>query len=526
MKPLWRSFRDIIFLLQWLIFCQGFTSLRRLHRRDASQSQKAARNHLVLYRYQIIERVSVLTANSTAWNIWEHCYTSRSKFRKACRHGELIVLRPRLQEESGHNEKEDGEERVADLDWVDHASKALLINRHAFWLVPSTILQVGDTLARIVRCSNDNNSNTSGDHTCYPQSVTGFVTPPPVVTSGRFTALHNSIVYQDKHLAVVDKPEGLVTIGVPRQDLQSALPFCLAPPPAMSASKISLPTSQIYTPRPIHRLDKATRGLLIVAKDAITLTRLSQALAAPPDQPQSKQQRYRVTKTYAALVRGRVATDRGVLDIPIDGKTAISTYCVQRRTRSFTLLHVQPQTGRFHQVRRHLHYGLGHTIYGDTKYDPQFRKSRKEQHQYDNNDGLFLCANRLEFDHPITQETIVVSIELPRKYQRVLEADDEKTPNDDHDNEDDDNDDDDNDDDDNKEATASPTMPNSVGTHRTNSTRSFTSPSFDAYVASVRQEHEADFATTDGVFCTGEPAVDPSKLVRANQGDSEWVDDW
>jgi 23S rRNA pseudouridine1911/1915/1917 synthase len=259
--------------------------------------------------------------------------------------------------------------------------------------------------------------------------VTGEATITPLRAEAE--AIPLDIVYEDAFLAVIDKPAGMmVHAGSGATDsarnrgtLVNALLHHMA---SLST------TGGDLRPGIVHRLDKQTSGLIVVAKDDRTHRRLSEMFA-----------RREVHKTYIALVHGAVKLDRGTLDASISrdqqrrtrmttrrigGRTAISHYQVQERFESryghFTLLEVEIETGRTHQIRVHL-ASIGHPVVGDTLYGaPQkilprleapATRLQKEEAARDalSLDRNFLHAARLQLKHPETDEVLKLKAKLP-----------------------------------------------------------------------------------------------------------------
>jgi 23S rRNA pseudouridine1911/1915/1917 synthase len=216
------------------------------------------------------------------------------------------------------------------------------------------------------------------------------------------------IVYEDESLFVVNKPSGMVVhpaLGHPSGTLVNAL---LAYCPAV-ADVGGLERAGI-----VHRLDKDTSGVIIVAKDERTRTALQKLF-----------KRRRVEKTYLALVEDRVEPREGIIEAPIgrdkrnrkrmavvrSGRKARTAYRVKEYLGGRTLLEVRPRTGRTHQVRVHLSW-IGYPIVGDRVY------GRRRQELL--RDRFFLHAARLEFKHPISGQEVVVEAPLPDELESVL----------------------------------------------------------------------------------------------------------
>ncbi len=244
-------------------------------------------------------------------------------------------------------------------------------------------------------------------------------------------AIPLDIVYEDEFLAVVNKPAGMmVHAGSGATDSarnQGTLVNALLHHMASLST-----TGGELRPGIVHRLDKQTSGLIIVAKQDRTHRKLGEMFA-----------QRQVHKTYIALVHGAVKLDRGTLDASISrdqqrrtrmttrragGRAAVSHYRVQQRFESryghFTLLEVEIETGRTHQIRVHLS-SIGHPVVGDTLYGaPQHVLPRlaapatrlqkeaafREAVSLDRN---FLHATRLELVHPETSQSLTLTAPLP-----------------------------------------------------------------------------------------------------------------
>lgn len=217
------------------------------------------------------------------------------------------------------------------------------------------------------------------------------------------TKLSIPIVYEDDSLLVVDKPAGLVVhpgAGTKGETLTEQL---LNDFPALR----ELPRHGL-----VHRLDKGTSGVLLLAKTATAATALGHQFADRS-----------VKKRYRALVRGIPAEPTGVIDAPItrhhadrkkmavrpDGRPAETRYRVVRRLTDAALLDVFPSTGRTHQIRVHL-AALGHPVVGDATYgSPNPELGRP-----------FLHAAELTVSHPSTGRSMTFTAPLPEELTNFL----------------------------------------------------------------------------------------------------------
>jgi 23S rRNA pseudouridine1911/1915/1917 synthase len=227
------------------------------------------------------------------------------------------------------------------------------------------------------------------------------------------------IVYEDETLVVVNKPAGLVVhpaAGIHSGTLANALAYHFQ----------QLPESGVgVRPGIVHRLDRDTSGLLVVAKTEAALEHLS-------DQFRERT----VFKSYVALVHGRVSAESGRIDQPLardpsnrtrmavvrGGRSALSLYRVRQRFDRFTLLDVELKTGRTHQIRVHLAW-LKHPVVGDETYgagrdntiqDVQLRARVRNLGRH------FLHAEKLAFTHPKTNARVEFSSLLPPELSDLL----------------------------------------------------------------------------------------------------------
>ena len=227
------------------------------------------------------------------------------------------------------------------------------------------------------------------------------------------------VIFEDDDLIVIDKPAGIVVhpgAGNWTGTVANALLYHF--------KRVS--QNDPLRPGIVHRLDKETSGVLLVAKNDYAHETLSK-------QFKSRQ----VEKHYLALVHGEIKDLQGVINVPIGrdsrSRTRISTrsdrlrtaetgYEVVRRLPGFTLVRALPRTGRTHQIRVHLHY-LGHPVVGDKVY------AKGEKHRIRDNlqaaavrrlGRHFLHATFLRFLHPSTREKISFESPLPHKLEQLL----------------------------------------------------------------------------------------------------------
>ncbi len=219
-----------------------------------------------------------------------------------------------------------------------------------------------------------------------------------------------AVVHEDAEILVIDKPAGLVVhpgAGNPDHTLMNAL---LAHAPALS----NVPRAGI-----VHRLDKDTSGLLVVAKTIAAQTSLVRQL-----------QDRTMGRTYTALAWGTVRAARGIIDAPIGrdvrsrtrmavtdrGKAARTEYEVLERLPGATLLACKLESGRTHQIRVHLQ-SIGHPLVGD----PVYRRGARSQ-AIERFERQALHAARLELVHPRTKRSRQWEAPLPEDFRRLLKG--------------------------------------------------------------------------------------------------------
>ncbi len=216
------------------------------------------------------------------------------------------------------------------------------------------------------------------------------------------------IVYEDEHLLVVNKPAGMVVHPAARMVSGTLVNALLAHCPQVA--DVGGPDRAGI----VHRLDRETSGLIVVAKNP-------EAHAAL----QRQFKRRLVRKTYVALVEGQVQPREGIIEVPIGrdpkdrtrmavsrtGRPAVTQYRVVEVFPQYTLLEVRPHTGRTHQIRVHLAW-LGYPVVGDRVYGRRRQTLMPDRH--------FLHARDLAFTHPVTGEKLVLSAPLPPELTALL----------------------------------------------------------------------------------------------------------
>ncbi len=215
------------------------------------------------------------------------------------------------------------------------------------------------------------------------------------------------IVYEDDDVIVVNKPQGMVVHpapGHPDHTLVNALLY---------HSPLSTINGE-FRPGIVHRIDKDTSGLLMVAKNDMAHRSLAAQLKAKTNE-----------REYVALVHGVINEDQGTIDAPLgrspkdrkkqavvaDGRHAVTHFKVLKRYQHYTLVSCRLETGRTHQIRVHMKY-IGHPLAGDPLYGP--RKTLP-------GNGQYLHARLLGFKHPRTGKQLTFTAPLPSYFQKMLD---------------------------------------------------------------------------------------------------------
>ena len=235
--------------------------------------------------------------------------------------------------------------------------------------------------------------------------------PEPVAYEAKAENIPLDIVYEDSDLLVVNKPKGMV-VHPAAGNFDGTLVNALLYHCGDSLSGIN----GVMRPGIVHRIDKDTSGLLIVAKNDFAHTGLAEQI-----------KEHSFTREYEAVVFGNLKDDSGTVDAPIgrnpndrkkmcvtekNSKNAVTHYSVIERYRGYTHIKCRLETGRTHQIRVHMAY-LGHPVAGDLVYGVKKEKVGFE--------GQCLHAKKIGFVHPRSKEYLEFNSELPQYFAEFLE---------------------------------------------------------------------------------------------------------
>lgn len=242
-----------------------------------------------------------------------------------------------------------------------------------------------------------------------PEDYIVVTVPAPVELSVEPEPIDLDIYYEDEDVIVVNKPRGMVVHpaeGNYSGTLVNALLYHCRDLSGING---------VMRPGIVHRLDKDTSGLLMVAKNDLAHTGLAEQL-----------EKRQVTRRYWALLHGNIKEDSGLVDAPIgrdpynrqkmavverNSRHAVTHFKVLKRFGQYTLVELRLETGRTHQIRVHMKY-IGHQVVGDPKYGPA--------KPHFNLDGQFLHARVLGFHHPRTGKYLDFKAPLPAVLDKVL----------------------------------------------------------------------------------------------------------
>lgn len=215
-----------------------------------------------------------------------------------------------------------------------------------------------------------------------------------------------SIVYEDSDILVVDKPAGLTVHPAPGHTSHTLVNAVL--------SHLNAVSEETQRPGIVHRLDKDTSGVMVIARNQTAHENLS-----------AQFKKHSVNKIYLTLVRGRLTPQEGIIEAPIGrdssnrkrmtvsgksrGRKALTRYKVIRYLGNYTLLEVMPQTGRTHQIRVHMQ-AIGYPVVGDATYGIKSPILSRQ----------FLHAHKLGFRHPSTGGYVEFVSPLPKDLEKAL----------------------------------------------------------------------------------------------------------
>ncbi|HHK0194433.1 TPA: RluA family pseudouridine synthase [Streptococcus pyogenes] len=252
-----------------------------------------------------------------------------------------------------------------------------------------------------------NGQQKKAKYTVQAGDVICFELPKEEVLEYQAQNIPLDIIYEDDALAIINKPQGMVvhpSAGHPSGTMVNALMYHIKDLSSING---------VVRPGIVHRIDKDTSGLLMVAKTDAAHQALAEELKAKKS-----------LRKYLAIVHGNLPNDRGMIEAPIGrsekdrkkqavtakGKEAVTRFTVLECFGDYSLVELQLETGRTHQIRVHMAY-IGHPVAGDPLYGP--RKTLSGH-------GQFLHAKTLGLTHPMTGKEMIFTVEAPEIFQKVL----------------------------------------------------------------------------------------------------------
>ncbi len=276
--------------------------------------------------------------------------------------------------------------------------------------VCAQVLELSRTqVQRLIAAGNItvNGQKAKPGHRLSPGDRVDVTVPPTPPQELKPEAIPLKIIYEDDDLLAVDKPAGLAVHPAPGHPAHTLVNAILAHFPHLAD------IGDWLRPGVVHRLDKDTSGVMLVAKNSVAQANLSKQFKS-----------HSVTKAYLALVKGKLTPENGIIEADIgrdprnrkkmavvaQGREARTEYRVVKYIGGYTLLEVMPETGRTHQIRVHL-AAIGFPVVGDEVYGVKSKYLSRQ----------FLHASRLGFKLPSSGEYVEFESELPNDLQKALE---------------------------------------------------------------------------------------------------------
>ncbi|MBM1104562.1 RluA family pseudouridine synthase [Aurantibacter crassamenti] len=219
---------------------------------------------------------------------------------------------------------------------------------------------------------------------------------PETININRQLVFPLTVLFEDDYIAAIHKPSGILVSGNSFKTITNALVQNLQPSTLADTAK----------PQPVHRLDYATTGVLLIGKTSNSIRALNKMFEDK-----------KVVKTYFAVTIGEMNASGKIISA-IDGKKSESNYTVldsvsSDRFGKLNLVQLEPQTGRRHQLRKHLS-SINKPILGDVSYGIENLILKGK--------GLYLHAYSLRFNHPNTNQTIHIKAEFPKRFKKIFKS--------------------------------------------------------------------------------------------------------